>query len=87
MRKGVRQHLEKVGCLSVTLFADWVDDAAEIKDIVNASPKKDDKAEIAKINGVYRRCKAYTDRAAKREAEGLPNEDIDEALPWTSIAT
>ena len=77
----VRQHLAKVGCLSVTLFSDWVDDAAEIKDLVNASPKKDDKAEIAKLKGVYRRCKASTDRAAKREADGLPNEDIDEALP------
>ena len=74
------EYLEKNKCLTLSNFANWVDDKKEIKDIHAKCPKKDDTSDLVALKQAWREVDATISRAVKRASEGLDNEALDDPL-------
>ncbi len=81
VRADVIEYLRSSSCLSFEDFANWVDVAGEVKDVIlQKSPAKDDLGQLARIKQAWKEITAIVDRRNKRKAEGMSVEDPDEPL-------
>ena len=73
--------LEGLGCLTLPVFAQWLDEPKEWTALVAKSPRKEDPSEAPKLKAVWARARTISQRRDNREADGLPAEEMDDRLP------
>ena len=74
--------LEKEGCTTVKMLADWVDEAKELKTAVLARSQdlKDDNMALAAVKQSWKEADAINTKAFKRGADGMEEVNMDEPL-------
>ena len=80
--QGIIEHLEKAGCTTVKMLANWVDEAKELKTAVVAQVQefKDDNMALAAVKQSWKEADAINAKALKRGADGMEEVNMDEPL-------
>ena len=77
----LQNHMESIGCTTVSAFANWVDKREDLKDaILNGSPQKDSASQLSRLKMAWRQAEAVVEKGLKRTSEGLSEEAVDEPL-------
>ena len=80
--QGIVELLEKEGCTTVKMLANWVDEAKELKTAVLAKSQdfKDDNMALAAVKQSWKEADAINTKALKRGADGMEEVNMDEPL-------
>ena len=80
--QGIIEHLEKSGCTTVKMLANWVDEPKELKAAVLSQCQdfKDDNMALAAVKQSWKEADAINTKALKRGADGMEEVNMDEPL-------
>ena len=81
VHEDVTKALETAKCHKVEHFANWFDEAKDIKDFIASTPQRESTGEKAKLKHCWARAKELETRQIKRSAQGLADEPLDDPLP------
>ena len=81
VHEDVVKNLTTMGCTSVDLFANWVDDAADaVKACLEGTSQADVLPQKARVRLAWKTAKALVEKKLKRIAEGIEDVDPEEPL-------
>ena len=70
------------GCNSLKMFANWVENKAELQaSVLDGTSDSTNKTALASLKQAWREAEALTARGVKRGVEGLSEEGLEDALP------
>ena len=79
----IRDWCKKNGCLTVKNFANWVDEKNQLKESIfdQIAEVKNDRCALSALKQAWREAESVVARGVKRQAEGIPDEAVDDPLP------
>ena len=77
LHSGTIDFLEKAGCLTTSVFAEWVDERSQWTELLKQMPSKDVPGEGARMKAVWKQVVAAEATRIKREADGIAHTDME----------